>query len=224
MSASIKHESEKRKIINKANSIIVIAISLTIFISIFSLFSFRALYSQSRYNSRVVNEKEKTLEQINQNARNIAVLSEAYTAFINESINILGGNPNGFGPLDGNNKKLVFDSLPTEYNFTGLSSSIEKILKDGGYAIDQLGGREDATQSNSVSTNTSASPVSYSFGTTSTPDGSKRLLETLERSIRPFDVRRVDIIVNGSNLRMTVGLTTYYAPEKSFEVTTKVVR
>jgi hypothetical protein len=224
MAASLKHHSQKRKIIDKTNSTIVIAISFTTFIIIFSLFSIRALYGQSTYNSRVVTEKEKALEQLSDNRGNIALLQESYEAFIGEQINIIGGNPTGNGPLDGDNKKLVLDSLPVEYNFTGLSSSIEKILKDGGYVIDELGGREDSSLGGSASSSSNSIPISYTFTARADTAGTRNLFETLERSIRPFNVRGIEIVSDESTLRTTVTLTTYYSPEKIFEVGKKVVR
>jgi hypothetical protein len=227
------HISIKHSIIDKANSTMLISVSIAVFIVVFSAFSIKALVSQSLYHSRVIAEQEKTLKVLNNNSSAAEQLRETYVAFATQSINVLGGNPAGNSPRDGDNAQIVLDALPSEYDFPALSSSIEKILVEGGYQIGSIGGTEDSSQigsdedspgvsGGSVATTGAVSPVEipYPFTIEASQDSVQILLETLESSIRPFYVSSLSLDGQGSNLRTKLDVKTFYQPATSLQVST----
>jgi hypothetical protein len=233
MAASKGHQSIKHAIISKDSTTTVAAVGIAVFVIIFCLFSVRALIGQGSFHRRVIKEKEATLAQLDKNKKAVDNLRSVYTAFIGEPINVLGGSSTGAGPVDGNNAKLIIDALPGKYDFPALSSSIEKILKDGGYDIGSIGGSDtgSASQSSSNSTTTVSNTTTggtvempYSFAVNTSQEGAKALLETLERSIRPMSVRSVSLQSGGNGLRVSINLKTFYATEKKFELTSKEVK
>ena len=136
----------------------------------------------------------------------------------------MGGNPGGEGPLDGNNAKIVLDSLPGAYDYPALSSSFEKILKEGGYTINSLGGSEDSNIENVATGNVQPINVPYRFSFTTSLDGTKALLGTLERSIRPMNVDQLSVQVGANGtLSVDVSLHTYFTQQKTFELGSKEV-
>jgi hypothetical protein len=231
--ASTGHKSVKHDIISQDSSTTLIAVAVAVFVVIFCLFAMRSLVSQSNFNRRVISEKKTALDQLEKNSDNVEDLRAVYTAFVGEQQNILTGNATGTGPIDGNNADLIIDALPGTYDFPALSSSIEKILKDGGYKIDSIGGNDvgSSAQTSTTATPTSPTnsqntsvPIPYSFAVSASTGSTKSLLQTLERSIRPIDVTAITLQASGDNLRSNISFTTYYAPEKKFELSSKEVK
>ena len=221
------HKSVKHEIIDKNNSRMLVAVGMATFVFIFSIFAVRALISQSLYHGRVIREKELALRQLKENEDTVEDLKKAYETFESEEVNILGGNPTGEGALDGSNTKIVLDALPSKYDYPALSSSFEKILRDGGYDIGSIGGSEDSKLSLSgdkATKNVKPVEIPYQFTVNSDTEGLKRLLETLERSIRPMFVDNLEIQAGETVLQSQVTLRTYFTQPKTFEVGTKVVK
>ena len=220
------HKSQKHEVISKTNTNMLVAIGVATFVVVFSIFATKALVSQSFYHNRVILEKDKALKQLKDNEAAVNELKNTFDAFQAEQENILGGNQTGDGALDGSNAKIVLDALPSAYDYPALSSSFEKILKDGGYDIDSIGGIEDVALLESNTPTGQAKPIEvpYSFSITSSLEGTKKLLETLERSIRPMYVDGLKIQIGQGTLQTRVELHTFFTQQKTFQVTNKVVK
>jgi len=218
------HRSVKHEIINKDSTRIVTIVAGTVFLVVFCGFAFKTLFSQSLYHNRVIGEKEKALRQLESNKEAVEELEQSYTAFVGEAENILSGSPGGDGPLDGDNAKIVLDALPGIYDYPALSSSFEKILLGGGYTISSLGGTEEQGVGGEATSDVKPINIPYAFSFVSTVEGSKDLLKTLERSIRPMNVDSIAIQVQaGGQLETEVTLHTYFTQQKTFELGSKEV-
>ena len=222
---SHSHKSVKHEIIDRTNQTMVIAVGIATFIFIFSLFAVKSLISQSLYQNRVISAKEKTLAQIKTDKKTVEELKSSYETFNKSGMNILGGSTDGSGPLDGENAKLILDALPNKYDYPALSSSFEKILKDVGYTIGSIGGKEDSSLASMAPTSGNITPIEipYSFTVTTDVSGIKRLLSTLERSIRPMYVDTMQIQV-GDTIQARVSLHTYFTQEKTFQLGSKEIK
>lgn len=220
------HKSVKHEIIDKANNKMLITVAVATFIFIFSIFAAKSLISQSFYHSRVIAQKEKALQQINNNKKAVDELKSSFDVFQSASQNVLGGSPTGEGSLDGDNAKIVLDALPSKYDYPGLSSSFEKILKEGGYEIGSIGGTEDPelAASDDPSGDAVLTEIPYSFTVSSDVNGIERLLQTLEKSIRPMYVDNLQIQIGDGILQARVGLHTYFTQPKTFELGSKEVK
>lgn len=223
MAKPFGHKSEKHEKLDKENTKIVAAVGGAAFIVVFSLFAIQALISQSLYQNRVISEKKTALRQLRDNKTAVEELRGSYTAFVNEEENVIGGSRDGDGPADGNNAKIVLDALPSEYDYPGLASSIEKILVDGGYNIEAVGGTEDTALAGSTDP-TIPVEIPYPFSVNATPKATQELLETLEKSIRPFYIDSLTIRSSQAGLRTNVGLRTFYQPGVVYELDSKVVK
>jgi hypothetical protein len=222
MAKTFGHKSDKHEKVDRENTKIVSAVGVAAFIVVFGLFSVRALVSQSLYQGKVISEKEATLDQLEDNRASVDNLRNLYTAFVSESENVIGGSPDGDGPKDGDNAKIVLDALPGEFDYPGVASSLEKILTDGGYRIESIGGTEDASLAGSDSS--AAVDVPYPFSIRASPKATENLLNTLESSIRPIYVDSLTIRSNEGGLRTSFGIRTFYQPGVDFSLGEKVVR
>lgn len=221
------HKSVKHDAIDKSNNRTILAVGVATFIFIFSIFAVRSLISQSLYHGRVTREKELALSQLKENEKAIVELKKSYETFESEEINILTGNPTGEGALDGSNTKLVLDALPNKYDYPALSSSFEKILRDGGYDIGAIGGTEDgglAESSTKATKDVKPVEIPYVFSVNADTDGLVRLLETLEHSIRPMYVDGLEVQAGDTVLQAQVTLRTFFTQPKTFELGSKDIK
>ncbi len=215
----------KRLLIDKANASMLFVIGIASFLVIFSLVASSALLSQSGYQSRVMKQKNIAYKQLLTDTKNIDSLVSSYKNFAEEKQNVLGGSSTGTGPRDGDNPKIVLDALPSKYDFPAVISSLEKILKEGGYTIDSLGGTDDElAQQNTASDNPIPVEMPFPISVTTTYEGALSLLTTLEKSIRPMYVSQVSFTAAQGKLKVSLLAKTYYQPEKTLKITSKVVK
>lgn len=214
-------------IISKDSTRTLIIVSVTVFIAIFCMIAAKTLVSQIFYQNKVVSEKKSALKVVEDNGGSSQELALTYVSFATENPNVLGGSRDGKGPKDGDNAKLVLDSLPDELDYPALSSSIEKILLDGGYGIQSLGGgdaQELLVSDDEGSPTSLPVEIEYPLKVEATPQTALSLLQTLEASIRPFDITTLKIEASSNNLELTIGMKTYYQSSSGLQVSSKVVK
>ncbi|MDQ3093598.1 MAG: hypothetical protein M3Q70_00265 [bacterium] len=223
--------SRKHVLIDKANQVALIALSAAVAIFIFSIFASWALIKQNSYNQRVISQKKKALSQIKTNKANIDQLIKSYESFATEPVNVIGGNPTGSGPKDGDNPRIILDALPSQNDFPGLASSLEKLIQtQGGLSISNLGGSDTGTAVTPGIDAVALAPASgpqtviIPLGINSTYAQLQTFVRSLEASIRPIYVDRLSIGGSDANMSLNLDLTTYYQPEKTFTVRSEVVK
>lgn len=219
--------SNKRLAIDKANASVILAVSAAVFFVIFSIVAGKALMDQRAYQSKVIGQKKTALKQLKKNLQEADKLNSSYKEFAGASTNILGGNPRGNGPKDGENPRIVLDALPSKYDFPALTTSIEKILKDNNYSIQALSGSDDEVGQAQKQTSVDPKPIEIPFtvAVSTSSSAAKPLLQLFEKSIRPIQVKKLNITGgNGNELKITVDAKTFYQPEKKFDVKTETVK
>lgn len=233
MANKTKNSNQKSRlhnIIDKSNTKMLITVSGTVFLVVFCLVVSRSLINQSFYQNKVISKKKEALKTLDTNIKSASDLEASYLSFATEPVNVIGGNPSGDGPKDGDNAKIVLDALPSVLDYPGLSSSIEKILVGGGYSITSIGGSEESTvpvaseEDAPIVAESAPVEVPYPLATNSSPELALSLLETLEKSIRPFKIGSLKIEGNGNNLGLTINMVTYFQPEKTLQITKEVVQ
>lgn len=222
----VKKTTKKRIAIDKANTAVFVAVSLSVFIVIFSIVAGKALMDQRAYQAKVINQKKTALKQTKKNLQEVEKLNKSYEAFASETTNILGGNPKGNGPKDGENPRIILDAMPSKYDFPALATSVEKMLKDSGYKLDSLSATDDEVKQASNQSSVTPKVVEIPFTVTVSTTGSatKPLFQLFERSIRPMQIKKITITGGGQELKVTIDAKTFYQPEKKFDATQQVVK
>lgn len=212
--------------IDKANARIVIYVSIAAFILIFSLVAIKTLISQAAYQNRVISAKKTAVNQLKTDIAATDQLKTSYAAFTETPQNVLGGNPGGTGPQDGNNAKIVLDALPSSYDFPGLTTSLESLLTGQGVKIDSISGTDDevAQSANQSSTNPQPSPIPFTLSAEGDYTGIQNVISAFEHSIRPMQVQTLDIAGNQGQLTLSLNAQTYYQPAKSLNINKEVVK
>ena len=73
--------STKRLAISKANAQMVGIVAVAAFVTVFCLVASKAVFSQNRYQARVISAKEKAHKQLQDNINNYNNLAKAYKSF-----------------------------------------------------------------------------------------------------------------------------------------------
>jgi hypothetical protein len=185
------------------------------------------VFSQNRYQGRVISAKEKAHKQLEQNISTFSDLQTSYKAFDGASTNVIGGNAAGTGDNDGPNSKIILDALPPTYDFPALTSSVEKILTDNGLKVSSITGTDDqlSQQGNISSPNPQPVSMPFSFTVSNANYASiGQLLDKLQNSIRPISIDTIDISGGQNNMTATISAHTYFQPIKTVGITKKVVK
>jgi hypothetical protein len=214
------HISFRKIQIDKANTRIVSFVAGAVFITVFSMVASRSLLNQRAYQSRVISAKAQAAQQLKDNINATQSLVTAYTEFVSEPTNVLGGNPKGSGDKDGDNAKIVLDALPSKYDFPALATSLEKILTAQNYKINTITGTDDELNQQKAATVSQPVEMPFQIGVSGSYDSMQNLIITLERSIRPIQIQTLDLSASSGNVQINIKAKTFYQPETNLNVTT----
>lgn len=229
MSLKNAPKSNKRILIDKSNASMVIVVAVVAFITVFSLISSKTLLDQRSYKARVIKEQKKALAQLKANNKAASELEASYKAFISPTENIIGGTVDGTSDKDGDNARIVLDALPSKYDFPALASSLEKILTDQNFKINDISGIDDELKQVIPPAPGAAAviaPVEIPFliSVTGSFEAAQGLMDTFQKSIRPIKVSKISLEDKTGVLNIDVNAKTYYQPEKSIKITPTVVK
>jgi len=224
-------QSTKRNLIDKSNQRMVLSIALAAFFLTFAVVASRALLEQRSYQQRIIDKKEEAVSQLESNLATVDDLKVSYQAFNETPENIIGGNPLGSGDKDGDNAKIILDALPSSYDYPALVASIEKLMEDQGFVLEDISGEDQEAQQNQEATDASQ-PVEMPFEMTAALGeypNVKKFFQALQRSIRPIDVKTIELAgaqkgQSSSNINVSIEAKSYYNPARKVELKKEVVK
>lgn len=218
--------SMKRIGVDKTNARIVAVTAIAAFVVVFCLVASYALFSQLTYQNRIIKAKKQAVSQLKQNLKARDSLVDTYRAFADSPQNIIAGNPSGTGPNDGPNARIVLDALPSKYDFPALAASLEKLASDQKLQIQSITGTDDEVAQAVNQSSNSPKPVEIPFEIKVVGDyaGVRKLVDAFEHSIRPIQVQTLKLSGDNKELTLTLGAKTYFQPEKTLSLRTKVIK
>lgn len=216
----------KRGLIDKANTTVVVTVSVATFLAVFSLVATKTLISQARYQDRVITAKRDARDQLKADINAVTDLKQSYAAFLSTTQNAIGGNPTGTGQQDGNNAKIVLDALPSTYDFPALATGLETLVGTQSVKINSISGTDDEIAQAGTTTSTAPEPIAIPFNISVTGDYNsvQNVIGAFERSIRPVQLLTLDISGTQGQLTLSVSAQTYYQPAKSLNINAKVIQ
>jgi len=221
--------SEKHLQIDKAQSTIIAVITVATVITVFCLLSSKALIAKAAYQGKVINERQKSLDQLQKDVKSAQTFLYQYDTVFNGPgpTNILGGKNTkdaSATPPDGSNPKIIFDALPTTYDFPALVTSVAYILRADNISSPTIVGLDNSSSTDSSpSANPQPTKIPLTISGTSTYSGAEQLIKDLERSIRPFDTTKLSITGSGA-ISVNLDVNTYFQPAKSLTISSKAVQ
>lgn len=218
--------STKHMQISKANTAITITVAVASFLTVATLLGSRALWGQQAYQNRVIKEKEIAARTLQENVSAVGTLVSSYEQFVSSSeVNMLGGVPNGTGEKDGDNAKLTLDALPSKYDFPALTTSLEKVISQNNFKIEQISGIDDEIAQGSRDTSVpEVVEMPFEFSIKGAYDPMYTLIGLLENSIRPIQVQTLLFTAGEQEVQLDLEAKTYYQSEKNLNITKKVIK
>ncbi|MFZ2544513.1 MAG: hypothetical protein WAW80_00885 [Candidatus Saccharimonadales bacterium] len=218
----------KRNQIQQANRVMFIwiaAVSVVVGISIV-LIGFLA--QKILFGEKVINEKNKTVSILE---KNLSVVGG-----LRDNIRVLNTNEvlksvrlsDTVLPI-----QSVLDALPAESNSTSLASSLQTKLLAGipGVVLETINvvSAEGSGEVNSstVLNNTGDNKIGFTFSVSTNSanyNAQIKVLERLEKSIRPFNITDLSIESQGNKVVMTATGFSYFEPAKTVKLMDKVVK
>jgi len=210
--------SQKKVLIDKANSSMFIMVTITVALVIFSGVSTRALLKQSSHRTRVIKEKKIAATTLATNDQEIGKLITSFRAF--------EGAPESVTGTTEKNSKVVLDALPPKYDFPALATSLEKILTVGGYNITSISGIDNENSESANAASASPQPVEmpFSIAVSGPYNKVKNLPYDLERSIRPMYILSLELSGSESDSKLSIQAKTYYQAGRNLELSSKEVK
>lgn len=220
-----KEFSTKRIAIDKAYATVVIVVAAAAFLVVFSLVASKELLGQRAYQSKVIDKREAAREILKNNIASADQLTAAYTEFVSAPTNALGGNPQGDGDRDGDNARIILDALPSKYDYPALATSVDKLFRENGLLVSSILGNDDEIAQATAPSSASPTPVEIpiSVDVDAAPHQGNKVMELMERSIRPFHVRSLSVSSDKSTISLTIDAVTYFQPQRNLELKKEVV-
>lgn len=224
VSVSIKH-LEIKKIRSNLMAIVIAAVV----VSVFCLVSARQLASQISFQGRVLGSKHQAVKQLQANLAASKTLIDQYNNVFegNDPMNMIGGrnttDPNS-APPDGDNARIVLDSLPQSYDFPALLTSVYNIMASDGIASPNISGTDQsATTSSAPSTNPQPVEIDFSVSGSSSYANVQKLVKDFERSIRPFNITNMQVSGSDASMQFSFNMATYFQTAMTFQNGSKEV-
>lgn len=214
--------------IDRANATMVGVIATASFLVIFTLVASNQLLSQQGYQSRVIDEKVKANTQLESDLKTAKNLATSYTNFVtsNEYSNIIGGDPKGKNEKDGDNARLILDALPSKYDLPALTSTIEKITVGQNSLLSEIEATDDEVNQEKQAGSNKPEPVDMFFKieVLGSYDAMQQIIGQFESSIRPLSIQKLEFEGGDTTMKMKLDGKTFYLPEKTLDIKSKVVK
>ena len=212
--SSKQSQTQRTKSVTMA---IIIGASVVV---VFCLVASNVMVSEARHQHRVLAGKQLAISQLKTDINSINTLASQYQAFNSATTNAIGGSASGTGPSDGTNTQIVLDALPSQYDFPGLTASVEKILTNRSVQLQSISGVDNEA---STTAKPLADPqpitMAFSFSASSNYQGVKQVFSDFQKSIRPFHVVSLQLSGTDANMTINAGIDTYYQPAKTLSIT-----
>ncbi len=208
MSMLMKKKS-KREQVERANSVVFVAVAIGAVIVMFSLISSRFMWNKKSYNDRVITAKTNARNDVNSNVESIDKLTEQFSA------------------LDGSattNATTILHALPPVYDYAALTTSLNSIAITSGVKFSGSTGQDTSADALASSPVSQPVEIPITLQVSGSYESIKKFMANLERSIRPIQVNSVTFSGSNESLEAQIQGVTYYQPARSFDVTKTEVR
>lgn len=206
--------STKQSLVDKDNNFILILLSVTSFIVVFCLIGSNALYKRISYQDKVISARTTADNQLKANISSSNTLQSAYDAFEAQKPVVSGVSKNSV---------MVLDALPSKYDFPALVTSLSKLMAISGLSVQSINGIDAEVTAVQSSPDPKVIPINFQLTGSGSYGAVSTFISNLEKSIRPITITNIAFTGSDAKLTVTIKATTYYQPEKTFQITQSVV-
>lgn len=202
--------------IDKANQMVVIAVSVTVAVVIFCAVASQSLIKQIKYQGGVISKREAANKVLEKNLKSIDTLVASYAAFDSTPESVIG--------TADKNSKVILNALPSKYDFPALATTMDNFYKSTGVSNDGFNGTDE--EATAVQSSDSPTPIEIIMPISAKGDitSVQKLFDYINRSIKPIKISTVSISGTDKNLSVSLDGVTYYQPEKVYKVNYEVAK
>lgn len=217
----------KRQQIASSNKVMFLWVAGASVLVAFALVVSVFLIKQIVFAEKVLIEKSNTIGVLDDNIE--------VSAALNKNVNKLRADRNLAlvrSSASDNNLDVVIDAMPYAADEVALGSSLQNVLLTGA-SIESIdvqpvdGGSSDTSvvDTSSIEQVGDSQSIIFSFKATGSSEQLQDILDRLNKSIRPINVISLQLESAGANnMTMSVQAATFYQPQKTVELSEKVVK
>lgn len=193
----------KRDKITKANSTVFVAVAIASVVVMFSLMSFKFLWTKMGYNSRVISAKTEARDKLKENSANLDSLITEFPELNNSPTT---------------NAKTILHALPPSYDYTALASYIEALARQSGVSFPGSVGQDASASAVKDSNISSPLEIPLSIEVNGSYDAVATFIKNTELSIRPIHITNIEYSGSNEQLKAVITAKTYYQPARNLDV------
>ena len=209
--------STKHLQIQKASSTVFATVAIASVVVSFCLVFLNILWGTAQFNSRVHDKQEDVRDLLEDNLKAAPELEESFKN-LEISASLIPEQPD-----DKKNSEIILDALPSKFDFPALVSSINNLAKETSVSLRSFQGTDVGEEAAQSSNRPEPVEIPFIIEVEGKYEAVKKFLRGIETSIRPFEVKKLNLSGTDGNMRVNVEAVTYYQPAFNLEVTTEVV-
>lgn len=204
----LKASITKRQAIQNARTVILAAVVASAVVVSFSIIGVKFLWDLRGFQQRVIARKETARDQLNDNLENAKQLESSFNEFEKGNVNA----------------QEVLDALPSKYDFPALATSIEALALRTGLILDSFSGDDMGSAAEATSSDPQPLEIPFTMSVLGSYENIKAFLDTLDRSIRPMQLRTIELSGADENMKADISMVTFYQPKVSIEYKTETIQ
>lgn len=211
-----KNLSTKHNLIDRSNRNMFIVVAIAGVLLSFTIVASIAMSQRMSYQGKVISARDRADKQLQANLKAVTSLMSSYQSFDSAAESVIGS-------IDPNSK-VVLDALPSKYDFPALANSLQAMMNNAGLSGITISGTDDEATAEQNSQDPKPVEIPISFSGRGSYDNVKKFVDTLQLSIRPFKVTKLNISGSQGAITVTVTAVTYYQPSRSLDIPLKEVK
>ncbi len=211
-----KNLSTKHNLIDRSNRNMFIVVAIAGVLLSFTIVASIAMSQRMSYQGKVISARDRADKQLQANLKAVTSLMSSYQSFDSAAESVIGS-------IDPNSK-VVLDALPSKYDFPALTNSLQAMMNNAGLSGITISGTDDEATAEQNSQDPKPVEIPISFSGRGSYDNVKKFVDTLQLSIRPFKVTKLNISGSQGAITVTVTAVTYYQPSRSLDIPLKEVK
>ncbi len=199
--------------IDKIKSTMMASVIISVIVISFSLVFLKFLFDLWSYSGRVYSAQREARTVLESNI-------EAYEQMKPEFdvLNSASGTP--ASP----DSSVVLDALPHIYDFPALAASMKKLADLSGVQLVAFSGVDEEGAVPGPSPTPVPYDVHFRIEVGGSYDDIQAFINSLDTSIRPFEITAIELFGSDNTLRADIRLKTYYQPTKNLNYPQRVVQ
>lgn len=209
--------SKKSAQIQKASSTLFAVVVVASIVVSFSGVFINLLWSQSRFNAKVINEREKVRDDLKSSLDALPKLKAELQTL--ESADDLLKNQG-----DKTNSAVVLDALPSKYDFPAVATSFAALAEKTGVKLDSFSGDDVSKTAAASMADPKPVEIPFKISVSGNYQNVVKFIDSLEKSIRPIIVQSFNLSGDAKELELEASLSTYYQPAVDLNVKKRTIQ